>query len=401
LYTLSLSGDTATTVPDTVMAIYTSAADCNGPFTQVACNDDAGGLGSAISTNLAAGTSYYIVVWVSPVSAPLTSGRSAVQLKVSRPSVPLNDTCAGAELIPATGPFPYFTSVTDTTLAGTSGDPPPALCQTNSSRSVWYRFTPATTTTYVISTCTDTTTTVYDTVLAVYGSSGGCGGPFAAVACNDNACGFRAVVTTTLNAGVTYYILASETGNDPYVPGETSLQLRIWGIFAPLVATLPATGISSTGAVLNAEVNPNGAATTAWFDWGITTNYVNSTSPQSLGNGTSNLVVTAALAGLSNNITYFFRARTTNIIGATGGSNSSFAWSAARPIINRLTRSTSGAVSLEFNGTPRQRYLVLASTNLTSWIGLGEGTDNGNGAFNFGDSNAASLPRRFYRVFAP
>src|SRR5437867_293161 len=43
LYTFSTGFDTATTLFDPVMALYTSANGCAGPLTEVACNDDAGG----------------------------------------------------------------------------------------------------------------------------------------------------------------------------------------------------------------------------------------------------------------------------------------------------------------------------------------------------------------------
>src|SRR6185295_2679720 len=52
LYTFSVSFDTATTVPDTAMAIYTSANGCSGPFTALDCNDYQSGRQSAISINL-------------------------------------------------------------------------------------------------------------------------------------------------------------------------------------------------------------------------------------------------------------------------------------------------------------------------------------------------------------
>ena len=41
----------------------------------------------------------------------------------------------------------------------------------------------------------------------------------------------------------------------------------------PAVTTSPATSITSTNATLNGTVNPNGAATTAYFRYGLTTSY--------------------------------------------------------------------------------------------------------------------------------
>jgi hypothetical protein len=400
LYTLSVSEDTATTVPDTVMAVYSSPGGCAGPFSVISCNDDAGSLRSAISANLNAGTSYFILVWVSPFSSSLTNGHGAVQLKVSKPVAPANDGCSGAEVIPPNGPFPYLTAITDNTLAGSAGDPPAPQCQALYSRSVWYKFTPGAATTYTLSTCADTATTVYDTVMAIYTSAGACAGPFTLVACNDDSCGARASITTGLAAGTTYYIVIWESQADPYVPGETSVQLRISGLFPPTVATLPAASISSTGAMARATVNPNGAATTAWFDWGTTTNYTISTPAQSLGNGSSSVAVSASLNGLSNNQTYFYRIRATNVLGASAGTNLSFAWSAAAP---RITNAGAGAgnFNFQFSGTSRQTYLIQFSTNLSTWATLGNAADNGNNTFSFQDPFPTNTPKRFFRVLLP
>src|SRR4051812_49412135 len=79
---------------------------------------------------------------------------------------PPNDQCFSAELIPAAGPFPYMSFVTDIADATTSGDPPlpPGLEGSTPSRSIWYAFTPAQSGFYTLSSCRDapTDTTVID-----------------------------------------------------------------------------------------------------------------------------------------------------------------------------------------------------------------------------------------------
>src|SRR5258708_3952724 len=116
---------------------------------------------------------------------------------------PANDTCAGAEVIPAAGPFPYLTTVTaDITDATNAADPPLPTCQTSVSRSIWYRFPPNATATYIISSCADVPagTTVDDTVMAIYTSStGNCGGTYTQIpdaadtdGCDDDSCASEA-----------------------------------------------------------------------------------------------------------------------------------------------------------------------------------------------------------------
>jgi hypothetical protein len=41
----------------------------------------------------------------------------------------------------------------------------------------------------------------------------------------------------------------------------------------PVVTTLAATGVTATNATLHGTVNPNGSVTTAYFQYGLTTNY--------------------------------------------------------------------------------------------------------------------------------
>lgn len=158
-----------------------------------------------------------------------------------------NDTCAGAEVIPAAGPFPYLTAVTaDITDATSAGDPPLPTCQTSVSRSIWYRFTPTATAMYIISSCADapTGTTVDDTVMAIYTSStGNCGGTYNEIpasadtdGCDDDSCAseaFQSVITTRLNAGTAYFIVVWEFGGIPPTAGNTAVQLQVSQVLPP------------------------------------------------------------------------------------------------------------------------------------------------------------------------
>jgi hypothetical protein len=165
-------------------------------------------------------------------------------------AVPPNDSAAGAELIPADGPFPYpAPPVADISEATTAGDPP--LPSDNSSglplsRSLWYRFTPAVSAIYTLSTCQDapTATTVDDTIMGVYTSTGGSGGPFGELptqglydGADDNSCGFepgQAQVVTRLDAGTSYYIVIWQVGDFAPPVGNTGVQLRVSRSAAPL-----------------------------------------------------------------------------------------------------------------------------------------------------------------------
>jgi hypothetical protein len=165
------------------------------------------------------------------------AGQTAIQVRVDRRLLnpPANDTCAGAEAIPDSGPFPYLTSTTaDITDATTAGDPAAPSCQVNVFRGIWYSFTPAAAGDYTFSSCADgpTGTTVDDTAMAVYTSAGGCGGPFTqwAGACDDDTCSqetLQAVLTASLTAGTTYYVLVWQVGATAPTPANAAVQLRV------------------------------------------------------------------------------------------------------------------------------------------------------------------------------
>src|SRR2546422_3866684 len=147
-------------------------------------------------------------------------------------AAPANDNCAGAVVIPGTvSPgSPFFGPVVSIAAATETGE---AMlnnsCQPVVSRGLWYRFTPMTAGFYTISTCAGATT-VDDTVMAIYTSAGGCNGPFAQVACNDDLCGpsgLQAAITASLLADTTYYIVVWQFDTNPPVSGQTNIQVVV------------------------------------------------------------------------------------------------------------------------------------------------------------------------------
>ncbi len=92
----------------------------------------------------------------------------------------------------------------------------------------------------------------------------------------------------------------------------------------PSAATNPATGVGTTTATLNGTVNPQGKPTSYRFEYGTTTAYGSSTTPQSVGSGTANVNASASISGLSANTTYHFRIVATSAAGTTQGADLSF-----------------------------------------------------------------------------
>src|SRR3954453_21410713 len=83
---------------------------------------------------------------------------------------------------------------------------------------------------------------------------------------------------------------------------------------APIVATLPASGVSNTVAAVNGTANPGGAATTAWFEWGVTANAQRTTN-RPVGSGVVASNLTQALTGLTAGVIYHGRMAASNSAG--------------------------------------------------------------------------------------
>lgn len=395
-YTLSTGADTATTAFDTIMSVF-AAPTCGTMTNEVACNDDLGGSNNraGLQVDLAAGTNYFILVWLSGADSP--SEALSLQLRVDRPRPPANDTCATAEEIPANLGFPRKSSTNDTILAGTDASQPTCAA---GYRGVWYKFTPAVTGTYILSTGNDTATAIYDSVMALY--TGNECGSLTPTTCSDGGEG-RGSILRILNGGTTYYIAVHDESPEAIV-SETLVQLSVSVPTAPSVTTHSLVSIASTGAVLSATVNPNGLQSRFWFEWGPGTSFSsNSRAPVLLAGTlpvTSNVVVT----GFAADTLHRFRAVATNIVGRADGAAQTFLWSSTRPTLQPLERLLSGNVRLWFNGgNSRQIYVMETSTNLVNWTVLGEAVESpaGSGTFTYTHVGAGAAQRRFYRVSVP
>ena len=85
------------------------------------------------------------------------------------------------------------------------------------------------------------------------------------------------------------------------------------------------TNFTATGATLNGTANPNGNATTAWFEYGATLAYGSTTPVQALGAGSvAQPIGGGTISGLTCDTVYHFRARATNANGTGTGSDQTF-----------------------------------------------------------------------------
>lgn len=93
---------------------------------------------------------------------------------------------------------------------------------------------------------------------------------------------------------------------------------------SPSVKTGSATSIKQTSAVLNGTINPNGAATKYWFEWGLSKSYGSTSAVHSLAAGTKAVSVHVTANGLSPDVTYHYRLIAQNAAGTAVGNDRTF-----------------------------------------------------------------------------
>ncbi len=93
---------------------------------------------------------------------------------------------------------------------------------------------------------------------------------------------------------------------------------------SPTVRTGKPTRITDNTALLNGTVNPNGASTTYYFQFGLTNGYGSNTSPRAGGAGVKTLDVHLTAGGLVQGTVYHYRLLATNEFGTTVGVDRTF-----------------------------------------------------------------------------
>jgi hypothetical protein len=241
---------------------------------------------------------------------------------------------------------------------------------------------------------------------------------------------------TGTEAGLVAYYRCDETGgltlfdsaptggsqNGTLVNGPTFLPSDIVP-FSPAVETLAASVVGAGAVILNGAANPAGTNTSAWFEWGLTTNYGSLTPPQSGGSSTTITDFSQIVLGLAPVTAHHYRAVASNSLGVAFGSNQIFltlvpgdldgdgivnefelntvltnywphspwlqltniAGLGGTNVTFALTNATTGAFSVEY------------TTNLADWLPLGPATPR----YEFNDPNAPTAPQRYYRLRWP
>ena len=162
---------------------------------------------------------------------------------------------------------------------------------------------------------------------------------------------------TGLSPGTTHHYRLVATSGDGTTRGAD-------GIFttssAPVAVTGPASSVTPTSATLNGSVDPNGRATTWFFEYGTSTGYGSRTAATSAGSGTNARSVSTAVGGLTPGRRYHYRLVATSDAGTSRGADRTFA---PAGVPTAVTRSVSAVTTRSV----RLHGAVTANGQPTSW----------------------------------
>lgn len=216
-----------------------------------------------------------------------------------------------------------------------------------------------------------------------------CGGPCTGAAsntCNTNNGTNTNCTYTTYSGGGSCNVVSA-----PNQPNSCTYNNCSGGYFcsggscvpsasAPSVTTNAESGVTSSAATLNGNVNPNGATTSAWFRWGTSNvacvSLPNITSSVTGINATQSF--SSSLSSLNSGTIYYFCAVALNSQGPSYGSVRSFS-------------TLSPTVSVTVSASPTSGTIPFSS-NITASVG---GTATGNIQYQFDCDNNGSYEYDF------
>lgn len=159
-----------------------------------------------------------------------------------------------------------------------------------------------------------------------------------------------------LSEGTRYYcrIVATSAAGTTQGDGVSFQALPGGGagsVQPPSVSTGSFTDVTTSSVVLQGQVNPNGGATFAFFEYGTTLDYGSSTPHQGIGNGTDPAAVTLSASGLLPGTLYHYRVVAENSEGTSHGTDATFTSGYAAPAADTQDAEALAATVVRVTGT--------------------------------------------------
>jgi hypothetical protein len=162
---------------------------------------------------------------------------------------------------------------------------------------------------------------------------------------------------TGLAPGATYHYRLVATNGDGTARGADGIFTTP---FAPGAVTGSATSVTVSSATLNGTVDPNGRATSWYFEYGTSTNYGSRTPATSAGSGTTARSVAAAVSNLRPGRLYHYQLVATSDAGTSRGADRTFSTFGPPTTVTRPASSLTHS-SARLNGR------VTANGLATTW----------------------------------
>ena len=118
----------------------------------------------------------------------------------------------------------------------------------------------------------------------------------------------------------------------------------------PTATTGPTTSVGGSAATVTGTVDPGGAATTWYVEYGTSTGYGSKTAAASVGSGTSAVGVSVSIGGLRSGTTYHYRVVASNASGTSRGSDAVLT-TLVPPVVSTHAASGISAVSATLNAS--------------------------------------------------
>ncbi len=195
---------------------------------------------------------------------------------------------------------------------------------------------------------------------------------------NGNNVGKTTTVSVSNLIEGTTYVFAASAYNALGIESSLSPEVSYTALVAPVanppvVATMSASSVTAVSAMLNGLVNPNGAATITWFDYGPSTNYGLKTPETAAGSGSMAVGTSRGISGLLPGTIYHFRIAATNAVGAAFGLDQGFVTGAMAPLV-----ATQPASSITWKSATLNASVNPNGAAAAVWFEYGLSTNYGN-----------------------
>jgi hypothetical protein len=171
---------------------------------------------------------------------------------------------------------------------------------------------------------------------------------------------------------------------------------------APLVQTVAAGSVTANSAVMNGTINPNGATTSAYFQYGTTTSY--GSTGQSTTGITATRSLQAMVTGLAPSTTYHYRIVASNSGGTSYGSDMSFTTIAATVTVpkapSNLTGTATSVTQIKLSwvdNSNNETEFLIDRWNGSTWVQIGTVGPN---VTTYTDSGLSPSTTYYYQVAA-